>query len=434
MIVLLTAGFTTIVAVASGIVLTTQTVNRMMTMVSNKAMELASTAAGLLDGDALKGITKNDQQSPAYLEAYETLATFKLNKEGSNGELAYIYCCRSIGNNHFEFTIDPSDDPTLFGEEVEWTYALDAASKGEVAFDKAPYTDRWGTFYSAYAPVFDSNKEVVMIVGVDMWADWYVDTIRSYSISTAVLLTITIAAGVLVGVGINMGIRRRFTALSQDFDDLKDDVRLLLNEIQIPMGLPPTSEVEGKRDTLGQMREKIHTTQKEIKHYIAYTKKLAYFDGLTMVSNRTAYVERIDRVDLSVPFAVMVFDINGLKYVNDNHGHETGDEIIIGLAKILGSIFREEDIYRIGGDEFVVLLPDCDKEATIRLYESFPAALAEYNAKAELLEPLSVSKGIAFSDKKKDKAYRDVFNRADAEMYKDKKAFYDKNPQMRKRY
>ena len=434
MVVLLTAGFTTIVSVIVGVVLTTQTVNRMMTMVSNKAMELAATAAGLLDGDSLKGITKDDQQSPAYLEAYETLATFKLNKEGSNGELAYVYCCRSKGNNHFEFTIDPSDDPALFGEEVEWTYALDAASKGQVAFDKEPSTDRWGTFYSAFAPVFDSNKEVAMIVGVDMWADWYVDTIRSYSISTAALLSITIASGILVGVGINIGIRRRFDTLSKDFDDLKGDVRLLLNEIQIPMGLPPTSETEGRRDSLTQMREKIHTTQKEIKHYISYTKKLAYLDGLTLVNNRAAYVERIDRIDLATPFAVMVFDINGLKYVNDHHGHETGDEIIIALSKILTTLFREQDVFRIGGDEFVVILAEADKEATLALYESFPTELGEYNARSELPVSLSVSRGIAFLNKKKDKAYRDVFNRADADMYKDKEAFYEKNPHVRHRY
>ena len=61
----------------------------------------------MLDGDSLKGIQAEDKDTPAYQAASNTLKAFKSSNEGTSGELAYIYCCRSIGDGKFEFTIDP---------------------------------------------------------------------------------------------------------------------------------------------------------------------------------------------------------------------------------------------------------------------------------------------------------------------------------------
>ena len=179
-IILFISAFTILISAILGTVLTLHSVDKMKKMVSSKAIEFAVTAAALLDGDSLKGIQASDIGSEAYNAAYNTLKAFVNSNEETSGELAYVYLCRHISGDEYEFTIDPSSDPAEFGESLEKTAALESAANGVAKFDSESYTDRWGTFYSAYAPVFDSTKtEVTMIVGIDVWADWYNNTVYS---------------------------------------------------------------------------------------------------------------------------------------------------------------------------------------------------------------------------------------------------------------
>ena len=432
LVTLVISSFSIITSVVLGTILTTVSVYKMKDMVSKKTLELSNTAAAMLDGDALKGITINDVDSQAYKDAYATLERFKISNEGTSGELAFIYACRSIGNNEFEFVIDPSNDPATFGEPLEWTAALESASKGVSAFDSEPYTDRWGTFYSAYSPVFDSNKEVVMIVGIDVWADWYNNIVWSNSTSIIIVTCISCASGVLVGIIINFRIRKRFESLSKDYAALEGDIQDLISEIKEPIeGKENSSENNDSNDQFVQLREKIHNTQKEIKEYIIYTKKNAYVDVLSRVGNRAAYIEKIKTLDYSIPFALIICDINGLKHINDNYGHDNGDNAIIAVSNILQTIFDKDDIYRIGGDEFVILLTGIDKNATLSIYHSINEKFFQFNNSDELIFPISISKGIAFYDKKMDKSVTDVFNRADEIMYREKEDFYRLNPSFR---
>jgi diguanylate cyclase (GGDEF)-like protein/PAS domain S-box-containing protein len=83
-------------------------------------------------------------------------------------------------------------------------------------------------------------------------------------------------------------------------------------------------------------------------------------DGLTSLQNRFAFEEKIAEMESGnlYPISVVMMDMDDLKYVNDNFGHSTGDELLKQLAQVLKSSFRQDDfIARIGGDEFVVLMP-----------------------------------------------------------------------------
>ena len=436
LIVLIISCFAVVTSTVLGTILTVVSVSKMKDMVSKKTLELANTAAAMLDGDSLKGLKAEDKDTPAYQNAYKTLEQFKISNQGTSGELAYIYACRSIGNNQFEFTIDPSDDPATFGEPLEWTKALDSANKGIPLFDEAPYTDRWGTFYSAYSPVFDSNHDVVMIVGIDVWADWYNDMVWSNSRSIIIVSAVSAISGILVGVLLNVRIRKRFETLSKEYSELEDDVQTLISEIKEPIDFAEHDEdnTPASGDQLIQLREKIQATQKEIKEYIIYTQKQAYVDALAHVGNRAAYLERIKTLDFSCPFALVILDINGLKYINDNYGHENGDKTIEAVSEILQSIFDQNDIYRIGGDEFVVLCVNGDEKDVYDAYNLIDGRFFNYNNRNKLPFPIYVSKGIAFFDKNSDKSLSDVFNRADEDMYRSKEEFYNKNPKMKKRY
>lgn len=82
-------------------------------------------------------------------------------------------------------------------------------------------------------------------------------------------------------------------------------------------------------------------------------------DGLTGVGNRTAYLEMCARVKKTPikQFGIIYIDLNDLKYINDHHGHKQGDEYICAMCSIFQRCFRSRDIFRIGGDEFVIV---CD--------------------------------------------------------------------------
>ncbi len=119
---------------------------------------------------------------------------------------------------------------------------------------------------------------------------------------------------------------------------------------------------------------------------------LAYEDGLTGLGNRTAYSERLEEITGSVS-VIFVFDINNLKYVNDNIGHQAGDELIKTGADIILSVFGKiGKCYRTGGDEFVCLGEgnNIDAEA---ISEEFYTQIRTFNKSGVLGFPLMIALG-----------------------------------------
>ena len=147
-------------------------------------------------------------------------------------------------------------------------------------------------------------------------------------------------------------------------------------------------------------------------------KFISFHDSLTGLYNRFYFEEELDRLSKSreVSLSIIICDIDNLKFINDSFGHETGDIAIIEVAKILKSIFRDEDIIaRIGGDEFVILLQNIDenviKDIINRIYEE----MANYSSKVGSL-PISVSTGYSIL-KEKNKDPFMSFEEADDMMY-----------------
>lgn len=136
-------------------------------------LDITNTAALLIDGNALRDLTADDQGTAAYKKINDTLAAFH-----HDADLKYIYCIRDMGGKRFVFTVDPTvKDPGKFGDPIAYTDALYIASTGTAATDDEPYSDGWGRFYSAYSPVFDSHGRVAGIVAADFSADWYEEQI-----------------------------------------------------------------------------------------------------------------------------------------------------------------------------------------------------------------------------------------------------------------
>ncbi len=146
-------------------------------------------------------------------------------------------------------------------------------------------------------------------------------------------------------------------------------------------------------------------------------------DALTGVKSKHAYVDREEQIDELInkgemtSFAVVVFDLNDLKIVNDSYGHEAGDLYIVAATKLISQIFSHSEIYRIGGDEFVALLINGD-------YQNREVLLKEFNDKIQQniksRRGVIVSSGLSVYQPGQDNTYIQVFNRADGEMYQRK--------------
>lgn len=150
-------------------------------------------------------------------------------------------------------------------------------------------------------------------------------------------------------------------------------------------------------------------------------KFLSLHDPLTGLYNRTYFELEMNRIEgeTGKPVGILICDIDGLKLVNDAMGHDKGDTQLIAAADILSRAFRKSDIIsRIGGDEFAVLLSDCDESVMENACKSIENALAEYNAKYPAIA-LSMSIGFAICCEPP-KNMRELFKKADNNMYREK--------------
>ncbi len=162
--------------------------------------------------------------------------------------------------------------------------------------------------------------------------------------------------------------------------------------------------------------------ENEYKEKIRQSVELANKDPMTGVNNRLAYDKNEELIDGSInngsanPFAVVLFDINGLKYTNDTYGHETGDELICDASKIICEHFKHSRVYRIGGDEFSAILTGNDYFKRNELIDEFRLKAKE-NTK---IGGTVVASGIAEFSYDSDSSFSDVFRRADNNMYLNK--------------
>ena len=153
---------------------------------------------------------------------------------------------------------------------------------------------------------------------------------------------------------------------------------------------------------------------------------LSLIDELTGLYNRRRFFVLTDQyLKLSVRtkkrLLLLFIDMDNLKWINDHHGHNEGDQALIDLANILKKTFRESDIIaRIGGDEFVVLSESTDENGEIvltRLYEN----IKDHNAKGSRCYTLSISVGTTQFDPKYPISVDELLSKADALMYAQKR-------------
>lgn len=409
-----------------------------------RMLDIANSAASLLDGDIMAKLQKEDVDTPEYQSSLDILRHFR-----EQIALDFIYGIRDMGNNTFTFTIDPEPvTPGEFGTPVATTEALIAASKGIPSVDQEPYQDDWGSFYSAYSPIFDSNGNVAGIIGVDFNAKWYEKQIARQIWMVIVACVLSIIGGGGIVLLFTRRNRKQFQVLNKEMGKMTDEIEELAEELSLTTGFqsvdaerymnPNKFKATDTSTLLQEIYDRLRSVRKELRDYIVKAHKMAYTDVLTGIGNRNAYFEvkeklnkKIGKGDLS--FAVAIFDINGLKNANDDYGHETGDLMIVSAAEILKKFFKAGTLFRIGGDEFVLLVENVSEEQMKIIFDKISTEVnAKIISKNEVHIPLAISKGFSVYTPE-DTEVKAVVQRADAQMYQDKTEYYTKHADRRRK-
>lgn len=164
---------------------------------------------------------------------------------------------------------------------------------------------------------------------------------------------------------------------------------------------------------------------RDVTERIRYEEQLKYLslhDQLTDLYNRTYFENELDRLNASreYPVTIISIDLDGLKLVNDTVGHEEGDQLLVACARALKKALRRADILaRVGGDEFVALLPRTNGKAAETISERINEQVEKYNLAEPDKIPLSISVGLATAEGP-GKPLRRIFKEADDLMYRAK--------------
>ncbi len=228
----------TVIAVllASNVVLGVVTISlsgsSIKTATRQRMLDIANSAAGLTDGDALSRVNEDTLGGEDYFKVFDTLSSFR-----DSVELEYIYAMEAVGGTSFVFTVDTDpDEPADYGDPVEYTDALYNASLGTAGVDDEPYTDEWGTFYSAYSPVYDSAGKIAGIIGVDFDAAWYEEQITRQIRITSIVGVVTLAISILIIVFLSLRIKKSFVQVHLMLSELADGSGDLTRELGIKSG------------------------------------------------------------------------------------------------------------------------------------------------------------------------------------------------------
>ena len=183
-------------------------------------------------------------------------------------------------------------------------------------------------------------------------------------------------------------------------------------------------------DEVGVLTNTFTHLVENLKVYINDLNSIAYRDALTSVHNKSAYdiytqelQNRITNGDDTLQFAIVVFDCDNLKRINDQYGHDKGDIYLKTACKLICTVFKNSPVFRTGGDEFTAILQNED-------FFNLQYNISEFRKKNDEIvstakndwEAVSVAIGVAKYDFESDRFVSDIARRADKLMYEDKRA------------
>lgn len=464
----------TVLAVAVGTAILAYSINasQIDRYYKQVALDSAVNFSSFVDGDYLMELRKaaeseeyqalretaeeNDDESiiQAYLEEHGLWEGY----EKTRGELVrylrnmeaikylYIIACGDENADHDMYLMDDDDNPiyvTGYYEVREEEFmGMDLTRLIEPTISNGD----WGWLCSAYAPVYDSEGRNVCMIGCDFGMDDVMAERQRallYIILTAFGLTIIVLIGAVLLI--NRIVIKPIDSLTSEMKKFKPQKNASYAEAGVvDLDIKSKDEInelyDGIRsmqiniidylndlDVLQKDKERAEEDIKTRDQRIGQISMEAYRDTLTGVGSKAAYYKKVEEVNGAINagqtnIGIVMVDMNNLKGINDEYGHKMGDIYIMGCCRMICDVFKHSPVYRIGGDEFAVILQGVDFDNRLALIERLRKGYEEAAKKngAEPWERYSAAVGMAelASD---DSTIDLVFKRADKAMYRDKK-------------
>ncbi|MCR4612227.1 MAG: methyl-accepting chemotaxis protein [Lachnospiraceae bacterium] len=202
--------------VALGFVAGSQVQSMLREQIRKSGANIASSSAAILDGSHVKDVVDKGEASPYYDEVFKALTVFK-----ENGGIEYIYVT-ALKNDKFIYILDTdTEDPAAYEEELEFEDDAKTAYEGTVSVNQTPTSDEWGTFLSAWAPVYDGDN-IVALVGVDTSYDEVIALETKVVIYIVIVCAITYIVLLIVLIIMTRSLAKGFNRINGKILDLTD--------------------------------------------------------------------------------------------------------------------------------------------------------------------------------------------------------------------
>ena len=293
----------------------------------------------------------------------------------------------------------------------------------------------WGTDYTGAMPIRNSAGEGIAVLAVDIDISFLAARIQEYARIN--VLIISVSGALFIGLFL-LWSRKNITLPIKKLEESavcfvdrshgQRDIDAL--SFDAPQ-MTANNEIKSLSDAVVKMTEDMRDYVSDIisaEDKAERMRELANRDSLTGIRNKTAFdnemrclQERLEQGDTKIGLAIV--DLNYLKRINDTYGHDKGNITLRKLSGIVCSVFDHSPVFRIGGDEFAIILQGGDYDGCREHIAKLETELAHMDAD-DALEPwekVSAAIGAAFYDEALDGDIDSLFRRADSEMYDNKK-------------
>ena len=246
------------------------------------------------------------------------------------------------------------------------------------------------------------------------------------SIWRAVLVFLVLVSLILITAVIS--VNKSILSVTRPLGQLERDIKIISDgDLKYRAAVYGNDEIGDITSGMNEMVDRLNFTLNELKSAQQQADamgRLATRDSLTGVRNKTAFDRQTKTMTEELgkgetDFGFVMLDLNNLKLINDNFGHDKGDLAIKNLCHIICEVFAHSPVYRVGGDEFVVILKGPDYRNIETLVKRFKEKIRQSSARkgAPIWERSSAAIGCALFDANLDDGPESVLARADKEMY-----------------
>ena len=297
----------------------------------------------------------------------------------------------------------------------------------------------WGVDYTLARPLVNSAGQHYGILCADVSVD---------ELNTVVYRNIYIIIGVIFVCGsffivsllywLNVSVVRPIKLLEKSVTDYAEASTGKRNPDELHFD-PPVLRVRNEVSSLSEAVSRLSSNMtdyvksmlaaedetKDLQAHVSHMNSIAYKDALTKVKNQAAYDKEVASLSHDIAlgraeFGIVMVDLNNLKMINDRYGHEHGNDYILGSCRIICRVFSHSPVFRIGGDEFAVVIRDHDYKERGSLYSRLIKQFADSFAKDGAAPWQCYSAACGMAIYQKGDTVESVFNRADRIMYENK--------------